>query len=601
MHITRFDALSKALGTGMSRRATVGSTLSATLGAVLAGGSGPGRGHALAASTPAATPDTASTPEATPGSASSVCFETPPPSDLQDRAPGDLIASEELTAADDPNFPKRARIWRVLYVSTGRDNTEKTLSCGIVAVPKDLSTLDRTGDTGRMAAWTHGTLGIVPRCQPTANLALEIWGTPPFGINTISWGSEARGDAHLGKPEDGMLAGMIDRGWVVTATDYAGGIGNDGLQPFVLGKIEAANAVDNLRAAHHLLATLDADLPTTWETVVWGHSQGGHAALWTGQVLEAYDAATRAPDGPSFRLAGVFAEAPASNILTTASVQGEDAIGFSLFDWVAHTELQLTGLPTPIPIAPFLFSYVIAAWSDHASGTTPDPAAMPAFPATGPLDPAAIVTADGEGTIGQMTELCWADGEAVAEVVAPYTEKAFLVEALSDGATIDGFQHGNFDRTLAQPPTPELASWAEWLHFTNPGPLGQHPFPKVPTRDGKPAPVVITAGSNDGVVHCVGADPDAIPTANECAPVALHDAMLAEYCPDESATGYLDLLIWRPEAGVTVADHSDVTGLVAAASPSDLRFAGSPLERFMSAAYAGTLAPGCTQRIGNPA
>ncbi|HWK81694.1 MAG TPA: hypothetical protein VNP95_13065, partial [Thermomicrobiales bacterium] len=73
-----------------------------------------------------------------------------------------------------------------------------------------------------------------------------------------------------------------------------------------------------------------------------------------------------------------------------------------------------------------------------------------------------------------------------------------------------------------------------------------------------------------------------------------------EYCPDGESSGHLDLLIWRPEDGVTVADHSDVTGLIGAAGVDDLRFTGSPLERFMTAAFAGTLTPGCTQAIGNP-
>ena len=52
--------------------------------------------------------------------------------------------------------------------------------------------------------------------------------------------------------------------------------------------------------------------------------------------------------------------------------------------------------------------------------------------------------------------------------------------------------------------------------------------------------------------------------------------------------------------GVTVANHSDVIGLIGAAGVDDLRFAGSSLVRFMTAAFAGTLFPGCTQAIVNP-
>ncbi|MGI8485638.1 MAG: lipase family protein [Thermomicrobiales bacterium] len=176
------------------------------------------------------------------------------------------------------------------------------------------------------------------------------------------WGSEERGDHHAGNPEDGMLAGMIENGWIVTATDYASDFStSSALQPFALGKVEAANAIDNLRAAHHLLRKVYGDLPTsTYDVVTWGHSQGGHAAMWTGQLLEEYGAATKDLAGPELALSGVVVEAPASNLLTDPIAQGEDALGLGLFDWVVHSKLQLTGQPQAIPIAPFFMSYLDA-------------------------------------------------------------------------------------------------------------------------------------------------------------------------------------------------------------------------------------------------
>ena len=56
---------------------------------------------------------------------------------------------------------------------------------------------------------------------------------------------------------------------------------------------------------------------------------------------------------------------------------------------------------------------------------------------------------------------------------------------------------------------------------------------------------------------------------------------------------------WQPEAGVTTASHSDITGLVAAASTTSLRFDGSPLQRFMAAAFDGALHPGCSSVVAN--
>ncbi|HEU5433049.1 MAG TPA: hypothetical protein VFU81_15385, partial [Thermomicrobiales bacterium] len=112
--------------------------------------------------------------------------------------------------------------------------------------------------TGRVVAWAHGTLGLVRRCQPSVQPALEIWGEPPYGINTVAWGSAARGDRHAGAPANGILAGMVAAGWIVAATDYHADLWDDGrLQPFIIGKIEAANVVDSVRAAHRLLRRLD--------------------------------------------------------------------------------------------------------------------------------------------------------------------------------------------------------------------------------------------------------------------------------------------------------------------------------------------------------
>jgi len=112
---------------------------------------------------------------------------------------------------------------------------------------------------------------------------------------------------------------------------------------------------------------------------------------------------------------------------------------------------------------------------------------------------------------------------------------------------------------------------------------------------------MIANGSNEGVVHCVAATPQgAVPDAKNCAPTALYDAYKSAYCPPgRAAQGYLAQATWQPQAGVTTASHSDITGLVAAASTTSLRFDGSPLQRFMAAAFDGALHPGCSSVVAN--
>ena len=268
MHSARFDALTRSLGDS-TRRSLFGVALGGVFAAVT-------RSGASGQSTPvaAATAATSSTPSAP----MSIC-DSPDTTDLQSRLPGELVASQEITPTDDPTFPPSARAWRVLYVSTGRDNTERTLVCGVVVAPDSAEhivtqTVDGVS-TGQVVAWCHGTLGMVHRCQPSAQPASEIWGPTPYGINTISWGSAANNDQHVGSPENGILAGIIDAGWIVAASDFYVGLGDsDALEPWVVGKIEAANTIDNIRAAYQLLTTVYEGYATrAYDVVTWGHSR----------------------------------------------------------------------------------------------------------------------------------------------------------------------------------------------------------------------------------------------------------------------------------------------------------------------------------------
>jgi acetyl esterase/lipase len=113
------------------------------------------------------------------------------------------------------------------------------------------------------------------------------------------------------------LVQVVDRGWVMVATDYVG-LGTEGPHPYLIGQGEARSVLDAVRAAHQLDALSLSD-----QTVVWGHSQGGHAALWTGQLADSY-----APDD---HVIGVAALAPASD-LTGLAANLDDVPGGSIFE-----------------------------------------------------------------------------------------------------------------------------------------------------------------------------------------------------------------------------------------------------------------------------
>ena len=187
-----------------------------------------------------------------------------PPADVP-RKPGSLLRSEPL---EDVILPAGVKGWRILYATTVDDNTPAT-AVAIVFAPTDSSAGPRP-----VIAWEHGTTGLLQKCMPS------LLSTPSKGV-----------------PERDRI---IMAGWVVVATDYSFAE-KGGPHPYLIGEGEARAALDSVRAARQISGlTLDQRM------VVWGYSQGGHAALWTGIIGPRYAA--------DLEIRGVAAIAPAANI-----------------------------------------------------------------------------------------------------------------------------------------------------------------------------------------------------------------------------------------------------------------------------------------------
>ncbi|WP_448808149.1 lipase family protein [Agromyces bauzanensis] len=179
--------------------------------------------------------------------------------------PGRLIRSEQFRTG----IPDDAEAWRILYTTTDHAG-EPVLASGIVVRAAEGADGPRP-----VIAWAHGTTGFAEPCAPSIVPDALAAGALP------------------------ALDRILAEDWVLVATDYAG-LGTPGPQPYLIGEGEGRSVLDAVRAARELDTVQFAD-----ETVVWGHSQGGHAALWTGEIATRY-----APDVP---LAGVAAMAPASD------------------------------------------------------------------------------------------------------------------------------------------------------------------------------------------------------------------------------------------------------------------------------------------------
>ena len=187
-----------------------------------------------------------------------------PPSDMS-RQPGVLLRSEPLKGVI---LPAGMRGWRILYATTVDDRTPAT------AVATVFAPTDSPAGPRPVIIWAHGTTGLLQKCMPS------LFSMPSKGI---PWRDR-----------------IVLAGWVVIATDYSFAE-KGGPHPYLIGEGEARAALDAVRAARQM-----SELTLDKRTVVWGYSQGGHAALWTGIVGLRY--------APDLEVLGVAAIAPAANI-----------------------------------------------------------------------------------------------------------------------------------------------------------------------------------------------------------------------------------------------------------------------------------------------
>ena len=187
-----------------------------------------------------------------------------PPSNMS-RQPGALLRSEPLK---DVILPAGIRGWRILYATTVDDSTPATAVATVFA-PTDPPTGPRP-----VIAWEHATTGLLQKCMPSL-LSMPTKGIP--------WCNR-----------------IVMAGWVAVATDYSFAE-KGGPHPYLIGEGEARAALDSVRAARQM-----PELTLDKRMVMWGYSQGGHAALWTGIVGPRY--------APDLEILGVAAIAPPANI-----------------------------------------------------------------------------------------------------------------------------------------------------------------------------------------------------------------------------------------------------------------------------------------------
>ena len=196
------------------------------------------------------------------------------PTDLSTLQPGDLIRSSIVSTTND------FTAFIVLYASRSVSDEPIAVS-GMVWVPN----APTAGNP--LVSYAHGTTGIADECAPSKS---------------------------NGSGETGVIANiLVSNGYIFAATDYEG-LGTAGVHPYVVGVSEARSMLDIIRAARQLTES-------SGKSVVWGHSQGGGAALMASEVAPKY-----APDA---QVVGAIGGAPVveldklSGVFTTT-----DSFGF---------------------------------------------------------------------------------------------------------------------------------------------------------------------------------------------------------------------------------------------------------------------------------
>ncbi|MFD1916189.1 lipase family protein [Paeniglutamicibacter kerguelensis] len=211
-----------------------------------------------------------------------------PPTDIP-AGPGQLLRVEPLSQG----VPENAAAWRILYTTTHPDGSPAVAS-GSVVVPANHGT-----EALPVVSMAHGTKGIVPGCAPSLS-------SVPYSDGPAA-----------------ALRELIGQGWAGVMTDYVG-LGTKGPHPYLVGQAEARNVLDAFRAASQL-----EEFSLRDDTLIWGHSQGGHGALWSAAIAKDY--------APEIKVLGVAALAPATNLVDLALGVKDAAAGKVVSSYIAES------------------------------------------------------------------------------------------------------------------------------------------------------------------------------------------------------------------------------------------------------------------------
>jgi pimeloyl-ACP methyl ester carboxylesterase len=380
-------------------------------------------GLAGCASSGAASSNGTSPVTATPSSAFYV-----PPNPLPPAAPGTLIRTAQVSGV--PGVPAGAVVWRILFHSRtiyGADVAES----GYVIAPS--ATSPATGSP--LITWAHGTSGFSAPCGPSL---FPTAGGGPYLMPSL--------DRYL------------KAGFVVAAADYQGLGVRNGVHPYLLGASEGRAVLDAARAAGHL-----AGIHLRPDVLIYGHSQGGQAALFAGEIAPVY--------APDLHVIGVVAAAPATGLSTLMSIVATPAgaafLPFSIptaYSWSqTYQDLPITSMFTPSG-AQFASTYVTRGCSGQVARAISAHQLQPAgvFLASAATDPNVLAhaKANDPGNVRTLVPMLVVQGSADQTVPPALTDTFVTTKACPVGDIVEylkvtGATHG----TVVFSSAPAIVAW----------------------------------------------------------------------------------------------------------------------------------------------
>jgi len=236
-----------------------------------------------------------------------------PPAPLPAGTHGAPLYARTVSPSSPTAVPGAARTTLVLYRSTAVRGGATAVS-GLVSVPKGKA--PKGG--WPVVTYAHGTSGIPDACAPSRDPGTG-------GLHAYH--------AYVFP----LLTRWLKAGYAVVRTDYEG-LGTPGEHPYLVGRSEGRAVLDMVRAARAL------DPRIGKRTIVAGHSQGGHAALWAGSLARRYT--------PELSLRGTVAYAPASNLadqVPLATLLTTPGGGLSGLVAMIVRGLEVAGTPADAP------------------------------------------------------------------------------------------------------------------------------------------------------------------------------------------------------------------------------------------------------------